>query len=160
MLPSPWCRSPVSFEQISQTSFFSQQLLTWFATFTLGSATSQGTVISTCHLQGRCSLVWGRSPVSLAKIMPSIEVATPGMFARAPDPWKVSQGGWNSWMWLVVICVSLNYCPNFSSINIGAKNQIRNFDRGVPLFASTPYQGFLRLKALVKCNRLKTHSPD
>ena len=37
MLPSPWGRSPVSFEQIGQPSFFSWQLLTWFGTFTLGS---------------------------------------------------------------------------------------------------------------------------
>ena len=35
-------RSPVSFEQIGQTSFFSQWLLTWFGTFTLGSAASRG----------------------------------------------------------------------------------------------------------------------
>ena len=45
-----------------------------------------GMVPSTCHLQGRYSFVWGRSPVSLLKIIPSIEVATPGVFARAPDP--------------------------------------------------------------------------
>ena len=32
--PLPWGRSPVSFEQIGQTSFFSRWLLTWFDTFT------------------------------------------------------------------------------------------------------------------------------
>ena len=57
------------------------------------------------------------------------------------------------------MCVSLNYCPNLSTADIGAKNQIRNFDRGVPLFASIPYQGFLRLKVSINCNKLKTHSP-
>ena len=101
--PLPWFRSPVSFEQIEQTSFFSRWHLTWFGTFTPSSAASQGMVISTCHLQGRCSLVWRRSPANLAKIIPSIEVATPGIFARAPDPCKVSQGGWSSGMWLVVM---------------------------------------------------------
>ena len=97
MLLSPWGSSPVSFEQISQTSFFSWRLLTWFGTFTLGSAASQGMVISTCHLQGRCSLVRKRSPVSLVKIIPSIKVAIPGMFARAPDPWKVSPVRMEQW---------------------------------------------------------------
>ena len=159
MLPSPWGRSPVSFEQIGQTSFLRWQILKWYGTFTLGSAASQGMVSSTCHLQGRCSLVWERSPVSLLKIIPSIEVATPGVFARAPDPWKVSRGGWSGGMWLVVMCGSLNYCPNLSSTNIGAKNQIWNFDRRVPLFGSTPYQGFLRLKVLVNCNKPKTYLP-
>ena len=40
--PLPWGRSPVSFEQIGQTSFFSRWLLAWFGTFTLGSAASMG----------------------------------------------------------------------------------------------------------------------
>ena len=30
---------------------------------------------------------------------------------------------------------------------------------GVSLFASIPYQGFLRLKVSINCNKLKTHSP-
>ena len=34
MLPSWWGRSPVSFEEIGQPSFFSRWLLTWFGTFT------------------------------------------------------------------------------------------------------------------------------
>ena len=68
---------------------------------------------------------------------------------------KLTDGG----MWLVVMCTSPNYCPNLTSTDIGAKNQIWNFDRGVPLFASIPYQGFLRLKVPINCNRPKTHSP-
>ena len=67
--PLPWQRSPVSFEQISQTSFFSRWLLMWFGTFTLGSAASQGMLISTCHLQGRQPLPWGRSPMSFGQII-------------------------------------------------------------------------------------------
>ena len=140
--PSLWGRSPVSFKQISQPSFFSQRLLTWFGTFTLCSAASWGMVPSTCHLQGRCFLVWGRSPASLAKIISSIEVATSGVFARAPNPWKVSRGGWSSGMWLVVMCASLNYCPNLFSTNIGGKNQIWNFDRGYPSLLVFYAKGF------------------
>ena len=37
-----WGRSPVSFKQIGQPSFFSQQPLMWFGTFTLGSTASRG----------------------------------------------------------------------------------------------------------------------
>ena len=65
----------------------------------------------------------------------------------------------DSGMWLVVMCASLNYCLNLTSTDIGAKNQILNFDRGVPLFATIPYQGFLRLKVSINCNKPKTHSP-
>ena len=57
------------------------------------------------------------------------------------------------------MCASPNYCPNLSATDIGAKNPIWNFDKGVPLFVSIPYQGFLRLKVSVNCNKLKTHSP-
>ena len=68
MLPSPWGRSPVSFEQISQTSFFSLQLLMWFGTFTHTWTAPQGMVVGTCCLQGRQPLPWGRSPVSFGQI--------------------------------------------------------------------------------------------
>ena len=68
---------------------------------------------------------------------------------------KLSNGG----MHLVVMCASPNYCPNLSAADIRAKNPIWNFDKGVPLFVSVPYQGFLRLKVSVNCNKLKTHSP-
>ena len=64
----------------------------------------------------------------------------------------------DSGMWLVVMCASLNYCLNLSATDIRAKNQISNFDKGVPFFASIPYQGFLQLKVSVNCNKLKTHS--
>ena len=57
------------------------------------------------------------------------------------------------------MCASLNYCLNLPTTDIRAKNQIWNFDRGVPLFASIPYQSFLRLKVSINCNKLKTHSP-
>ena len=50
-------------------------------------------------------------------------------------------------MWLVVMCASPNYCLNLSSTDIRAKNQIWNFDRGVPLFASIPYQGVFKIKS-------------
>ena len=46
---------------------------------------------------GDVLLYVGRSPVSLAKIIPSIDVATPVLFAREPDPWKVSQGRMEQW---------------------------------------------------------------
>ena len=68
---------------------------------------------------------------------------------------KLTDGG----MWWVVMCASPNYCLNLFTTDIGAKNQIRNFDKGAPLFASIPYQGFLRLKVSINCNKLKTHSP-
>ena len=68
MLPSWWDRSPVSFEQISQTSFFSQWLLTWFGTFTRTCTAPQGMVVGTSHLQGRQPLPWERSPVSFEQI--------------------------------------------------------------------------------------------
>ena len=68
---------------------------------------------------------------------------------------KLTDGG----MWLVVMCASPNYCLNLSTADIRAKNQIWNFDRGVHLFASIPYQRFLRLKLSINCNKLKTHSP-
>ena len=68
---------------------------------------------------------------------------------------KLTNGG----MHLVVMCASPNYCPNLSAADIGAKNPIWNFDKGVSLFVSIPYQGFLRLKVYVNCNKLKTHSP-
>ena len=119
-----------------------QQLLTWFGTFTPCSAASWGMVPSTCYLQGRCSLVWERPPASLAKIRPSIEVVVTGVFARVLHPWKVSQGGWSSGMWLVVMCASLNYCLNLSSTDIGAKNQIWNFDRGYPSLLVYHTKGF------------------
>ena len=62
-------------------------------------------------------------------------------------------------MHLVVMCASPNYYPNLSAADIGAKNPIWNFDKGVPLFVSIPYQGFLRFKVSINCNKLKTHSP-
>ena len=68
MLPSPRGRSPVSFYQISQTSFFSWQLLTWFGTFTCTCTAPRGIVVGTCHLQARQPLPWGRSPVSFGQI--------------------------------------------------------------------------------------------
>ena len=68
---------------------------------------------------------------------------------------KLTNGG----MHLVVMYASPNYCPNLSATDIGAKNPIWNFDKGVPLFVSIPYQGFLRLKVSVNCNKLKSHSP-
>ena len=64
----PWGRSPVSFEQISQPSFFSRWLLTWFGTFTCTCTAPQGMVAGTCHLQGRHTLPWGRSPVNFEQI--------------------------------------------------------------------------------------------
>ena len=60
MLPSWWGRSPVSFEQIGQPSFFSWWLLTWFGTFTHTCTSPQGMMVRTCHLQGRQPLPWGR----------------------------------------------------------------------------------------------------
>ena len=62
-------------------------------------------------------------------------------------------------MHLVVTCESPNYCPNLSAADIRAKNPIWNFDKGVPLFVSIPYQGFLKLKVSINCNKLKIHSP-
>ena len=61
-------RSPVSFEQIGQPSFFSRWLLTWFGTFTHTCTAPQGMVVGTCHLQGRQPLPWDRSPVSFEQI--------------------------------------------------------------------------------------------
>ena len=72
MLPSPWDKSPVSFEEISQTSFFSRQHLTWFGTFTRTCTAAWGIMVGTCHLQGRQSLPWGRSPVSFRQISLSL----------------------------------------------------------------------------------------
>ena len=66
--PLPWGRSPVIFDQISQTSFFSWWLLSWFGTFTHTCTASRGMVLGTCHLQGRQPLPWGRSPVSFGQI--------------------------------------------------------------------------------------------
>ena len=60
----PWGRSPVNFEQIGQTSFFSWWLLMWFGTFTCTCTVPQGMMVGTCCLQGRQPLPWGRSPVS------------------------------------------------------------------------------------------------
>ena len=54
-------------------------LWTLFGTFTPGHTASQGTEVGTHHLQGRCTLVWERSPVSFVEINPSIPVATPGV---------------------------------------------------------------------------------
>ena len=67
----------------------SQQLLMWFGTFTPCSAASWGIVTFTCHLQGKYSLVWGRSPASLVEIRPSVEVATLGCFPglQTPEKW-------------------------------------------------------------------------
>ena len=48
--------------------FCSQQLLTWFGTFTCTCTAPQGMVVGTCHLQGRQPLPWGRSPVSFGQI--------------------------------------------------------------------------------------------
>ena len=45
-------------------SFFSQQLLMWFGTFTLGSAASMGFSVWTFCLQWMLLSPWGRSPVS------------------------------------------------------------------------------------------------
>ena len=53
LLPSLWGRAPVSFEQISQPSFFSQRLLTWFGTFTCTCTAPWGMVVGICHLQRR-----------------------------------------------------------------------------------------------------------
>ena len=55
-------------------------------------------------------------------------------------------------MHLVVMYASPNYSPNLSTADIGAKNTIWNFDKGVPLFVSIPYQGFLRLKVFINSN--------
>ena len=66
--PPPWDRSPVSFEQISQTSFFNQQLLMWFGTFTCTCTTPRGMVVGTYWFQGRKPLPWGRSHVSFRQI--------------------------------------------------------------------------------------------
>ena len=52
--PSPWGRSPVSFEEISQPSFFSWWLLTWFGTFTLASAASRGFRYGPALFRGCC----------------------------------------------------------------------------------------------------------
>ena len=66
--PLPWGRSPVSFEQIRQPSFFSQQFLTWFGIFTHTCTAPRGMVVGTCCLQGRKPLPWERSPVSFGQI--------------------------------------------------------------------------------------------
>ena len=50
--PLPWGRSPLSFEQISQTSFFSRLLLMWFGTFTHTCTAPWRMVVGTCCLQG------------------------------------------------------------------------------------------------------------
>ena len=63
-----WGRSPMSFEQIGQPSFFSRQLQVWFGTFTRTCTAPQVIVVGTCHLQGRKPLPWGRSPVSFGQI--------------------------------------------------------------------------------------------
>ena len=68
MLPLWWGRSPVSFGQIGQTSFFSRQLLTWFGTFSLARTASRGFRVWTCCLQGMLPSQWGRSPVSFKHI--------------------------------------------------------------------------------------------
>ena len=68
MLPSWWGRSPVRFEEIGQPSFFSWWLQMWFGTFTCTCTAHRGMVVGTCHLQGRQSLPWGRSPVSFEQI--------------------------------------------------------------------------------------------
>ena len=60
--PLPWGRSPVSFEQISQPSFFSWWLLTWFGTFTRTCTSPQGMVVGTCHLQGGAAPTMGQVP--------------------------------------------------------------------------------------------------
>ena len=55
-LPSPWGRSPVSFEWICHGSFFRENwgwLWTWSGTFTQGSTASRGMEVWTCCLQGR-----------------------------------------------------------------------------------------------------------
>ena len=59
--PLPWGRFPVSFEQISQPSFFSWWLLMWFGTFTRTCTAPRGMVVGTCHLQGR-------QPPSIGKV--------------------------------------------------------------------------------------------
>ena len=61
-------RFPVSFEQIGQPSFFSQQLLMWFGTFTCTCTAPWRMVVGTCHLQGRHPLSCGRSPVNFGQI--------------------------------------------------------------------------------------------
>ena len=79
--PLPWIRSPVSFEQISQPSFFSLRLLVRFATFTCTCTAPQGIVEGTCHLQGMQPLPWGRSPVSFEQIR------QPSFFSRMLLMW-------------------------------------------------------------------------
>ena len=66
--PLPWGRSPVSFGQISQPSFFNRQLQTWFGTFTHTCTAPQGMMVGTCSLQWKQPLRWGRSPVSFGQI--------------------------------------------------------------------------------------------
>ena len=88
--PSPWGRSPVSSEQIGPDSVFrgsrvkwpsslallrmclinGQWLWLWFGTFTHAWPAHQRIVLGTYHLQGRWSLVRGRSPVSFKQIGP------------------------------------------------------------------------------------------
>ena len=71
-----WGRFSVSSEQIGQPSFFSQQLLMWFGTFTLGSTASRGFQVWTCSLQGMLPSQWGRSPVSFE------DIGKPSFFSR------------------------------------------------------------------------------
>ena len=67
---------------------------------------------------------------------------------------KLTDGG----MWLVVMCAHPDYCPNLSAADIGAKNIIWNFKRGVPFFATIPYKGVLRGKVSINCITPHTHS--
>ena len=53
------------------------QLQMWFGTYTPGHAASQGTEVGTCCIQGMCTLLLGRSPMSFVEIDPSILVASP-----------------------------------------------------------------------------------
>ena len=72
---------------------------------------------STCCLQGRCSLLWGGYPVSLTELDPLLQVATPGVFSLAPDPWKMRQGG------------GVSSCPDTGD-NGGAQNSTLSWPLG------------------------------
>ena len=96
--PLPWGRSPVSFEQIIQTSFFSRWLLTWFGTFTRTCTAPWQMVVVTCHLQGRQPLPCGRSLVSFGQIGLGVvfrgRVETRVLPALPCPGWCIIHGRW------------------------------------------------------------------
>ena len=104
MLPSPWSRSPVSFEEIGQPSFFSHQLLMLFGTFTHTCTAPWGMVVGTCRLQGRKPLPFGRSPVSFGQIgLGSVfrGSAETRVLPALPCPGFCIFNGWWLWMWFI-----------------------------------------------------------